>query len=197
MSTRTASQRLRVSVSALVRTLSVAGLVALAPAAAHANPVAKPKIDTRKSVPGHKAGMHTYVLQLGKTKKVVKAKRIKVVRPSESAKLTAVFVDGNKQMVSGVVSVAIATFGGSGTGTGTCTAQAQTTTTTQLRGGGTRTDIDHGGGAKTTTIHDPNGGTNGGWRTITSATNGGGKTTTTITTTDGAGATTTTISTSP
>jgi len=193
MSTPTAPRRLYASVSALVGALSVAGLVALSPSLAQANPVATPSAKTGRSVRAHKAEMQTYVLRFGTKKKVVQAKRIKIVHPHEQSKSTSIFVDGKELTVSGVVSVAVASFGGSGTGTGTCTVQSQTTTTTQLSGGGTRTDIDHADGSSTTTIHDPHGGTNGGTRTTTRSSDRSGKTTTSTTITDGGGRTTTTI----
>lgn len=197
MSTPQVSTRLRTSLSALVAALGVAGVVALAPASVNANPVAKPKIDSSKTIAVQKPGTQTYVLKLGKQKKVVSAKTIKVVRGGDKAKTTAVFVDGKKFVVTGLVSVSIATGGESNSGSSP-SAYSQTTTTTQLPGGGTRTDIDHGNGSSTTIIHDPHGGKNGGTRTTTSSSDGEGNTTTTTTTTDGSdGSSTTTTTTSP
>jgi hypothetical protein len=175
----------------------VALSLALAPMVARAaeNPVAEPKVSTVVELPLKQPGQQNYVLQLGKVKKIVKATTIKVVRPGDPTKATAVFVDGVKQLVAGTVAVAVAT----GTSSGGAEAQySQTTTTTQLPGGGTRTDIDHGNGSSTTIIHDPHGGKNGGTRTTTSTTDSEGNTTTTTTTTDGSdGSSTTTTTTSP
>ena len=175
----------------------VALCLALAPlAAGAANPVATPKVSTAVELPVKQPGENTYVLQIGKVQKVVKAKTIKVVRPGDATKPTLVFVDGVKSVAAGTVSVAIAT--GAGSNGGETASYSQTTTTTQLPGGGTRTDIDHGNGSSTTIIHDPAGGKNGGSRTTTSTTDSEGNTTTTTTTTDGSdGSSTTTTTTSP
>jgi hypothetical protein len=180
---------------------AIASCLAFAPSLAAAmadvvtNPIAQPNIQISNTLPVAQPGEQTYVLTLGKTVKQVKAKTIRVHRRADGT-VTGVFVDAVKIAAIGTVSVSVAT--GTGSNSNSTAQYSQSTTTTSLPGGGTRTDIDHGDGSSTTTIHDPAGGKNGGTRTTTSSTDTEGNTTTTTTTTDGGdGSTTTTTTTSP